>query len=300
MKNVMEIFKTYSVYLGIFFLAASIVSCSSDDDGIQPEPDPTGSITAVDQTISGNMIAVQSVTVGQDSWLVATHSENGTTFITDAVSLDEGMTSDIELQLNENANLTEGEEGNEISLRLYDENPETGTTGVAFETETITVFMEDETATAFNEFDTNADGMLDRDEVAGTYVNNFTAWDADDDGFLSEEEFYTTTFANTDADDDDFISEDEWNAGATGMFGNYVGDDDFATWDADEDGSLDANEWNTGFADTEMFTTYDADATGTITETEWNEGLYGDWDMDDDDMINLDEYRAYSPYTSRW
>lgn len=311
----MEIFKTYSVYLGIMFLSVGLVSCDSDDDALEPDPEPTGSITATDQTITGNTIMVQSVTVGQTSWLVAVRAgdENTDNFITDPVRVDEGMNSDVQLTLNDDVNLDTGETGTQISLKLYEDNPNQGTQGEwdpfdepifddndVLAIETITVFMEDETTTAFNQFDANADGMLDPEEVSGTYVNNFSAWDADGDGFLDEEEFSTTTFGNTDADDDDLVSEEEWDIGTTGMFGNYVDEEDFDAWDVDGDGFLEYDEWNTGFADTEWFTTYDADATGTITETEWDEGLFGDWDTDDDDMVNLDEYRAYSPYTERW
>lgn len=315
MKNVKEIFKSYSVYLGIMFLSVSLVGCSSDDDALEPDPDPTGSITATDQTLTGNTIMVQSVTVGQTSWLVAVHAgdENTDDFITDPERMNEGMNSDIELTLNEDANLSTGETGNEISLKLYEDNPNEGTQGEwdpfdepifddndVLAIETITVFVEDDATAAFNEFDTNADGTLDRDEVAGTYVNDFATWDADGDGSLNEDEFFNTTFGNTDVDDDEFINEDEWNAGYTGMYGNYAGDTDFATWDADADGNLDYDEWNTGFAESPWFTTYDADSDATITEDEWNEGLYTDWDADNDDTINLEEYGAYSPYTTAW
>lgn len=311
----MEILKTYSVYLGIFFLSVSLVSCDSDDDALEPDPEPTGNITATDQMIRGNTILVQSVTVGQTSWLVAVRAgdEDTDNFITDPVRVNEGMTSDVELTLHENVDLDTGETGTQISLKLYEDNPNQGTQGEwdpfdepifddndVLAIERITVFTEDDATTAFNDFDMNADGVLDRDEVAGTYVNNFSTWDADGDGLLDETEFLNTTFANTDADDDDLIGEDEWDAGVTGMYGNYVNDTDFNTWDADGDEFLDADEWNTGVADTEWFTTYDADASGNITEDEWNEGLFGDWDLDDDDMVDLDEYRAYSPYTAGW
>lgn len=297
------------MYVVFSFLAVGISSCSSDDDA-DDIMEPTGSIIVQDnQTISQNTIIVQNVTVAQDSWVVAVMGgdENTNNFISEPVMVEAGTTSNVELTINDDVDLTAGEAGNEISIKLYAENPDGGTPGEwddsdepimdgdTLATETITVFVE-----GFSDFDENADGMLDENEFPNSYQNNFTEWDADEDGSLSEEEFSNTTFGNTDADDDDAISEDEWNMGWTGMFGNYTGEDDFATFDTDANGSLSSDEWMTGFGETEWFTTYDADVNSSISETEWDTGLMGDWDVDGDGSINEDEFNIYSPYTSTW
>ncbi|MDT0643640.1 EF-hand domain-containing protein [Zunongwangia sp. F363] len=313
MKAMMNV-ETYTKYFLILFLSLGIVSCDDDDDVIDDDEDYTGSITAMDQTISqtDNTIMVQSVTVGQNSWLVAVNSgdENTDNFIVDPVMIEEGTESDIMLTFNEDANLMEGD--NEIVLKLYaesddgilgewdiDDEPITDTSGL-LASETITVTMEAMETSAFNDYDTNGDGYLDADEVAGTYQNDFSNWDTDADGSLSDEEFSNTTFGNTDANGDDMIDEDEWNAGNTSMYGNYSGDNTFADYDTDANGTIDSDEWSTGYADSNWYGTYDADTSGSVTEDEWNTGLYNDWDTDADGMINEDEYNNYSGYTGSW
>lgn len=288
------------MYLGMLFLVFSLSSCGNDDDGtIDPPEDFTGTITASDQTISGNMIMVQSVTVGQDSWLAAVRSgeEDSDNFIAGPEMIEEGTESDISLMLEEGVTL---EDDSEIVLKLYADD-EDGVWDIDDEpitlaTQTITVTM----GSNFSSFDENDDNMLDENEVPNTYQNNFDAWDEDDDGFLSDEEFFNTTFGNTDADDDEAISQDEWNAGYAGMYGNYVEEGDYSTWDADADGMLNNDEWNQGFAETDLYTTYDADASNTVSDTEWDEGLFNDWDADDDTYVNEDEYNRYVDYVSAW
>ncbi len=308
MKNVLMNFKEYSVYFGILFMTLGLTSCSDDDDGdIDPVVITTGSITAEDQTLTSDAILVQSVMVGQDSWLVAVHSDEEDTenFIAGPMWIEEGTETDIMLELNDDAGLETGEDGNEISLQLYsddgtasewdDEDALITDDNNASITETITVY----TSGIFSDYDTDGDGFIDEDEFPNTYTNDLTTWDADGDGSLSSEEFYNTTFMNTDADDDDLIDEDEWNAGYAGMYGNYA-DDDFATYDADADGYLDNDEWNTVYVDSDWYETYDADNDAMVTEDEWNTGLYTGWDTDMDGMINETEYYTYSPYTYYW
>lgn len=300
----------YWKYIMVFVLAIGVAGCNGDDDvDVIPEPEePTGSITASDQDVIQNTIIVESVTVGQDSWLVAVNSEDEDTeeFITEPVWIEEGTATDVELVINDDADLEMDDDGDEISLQLYSDHGTLGQwddedeiitdeTG-ASETETIIIYFEDP---EFADFDTNADGFIDEDEFPNTFENDFATWDADADGSLSSEEFYATTFANTDADDDDLIDEGEWDMGYAAMYGNYL-DDDFATYDTDADGYVNLAEWNTVYADSEWYEIYDADDDDLVTEDEWNQGLYADWDTDDDNLINEAEYNVYSPYTITW
>lgn len=308
MKNVKDL-KKLMLYAGVLFLALGMFSCSDDDDG-DVVIEPTGMIVVDDeQTLTNNAITVNSVTVSQDSWLaaVAVGNENTNTFIAQPVSVEEGTNTNVQLTFDENV-ITDNEVGQQVVLKLYADNQSSGTQGEwdssdqpikdnnVLVTETITVFAEDPT---FADFDTNSDGTLDMDEVPATYENNFAEWDVDDSGSLSSEEFYNTVFGNTDADDDDFISEEEWNIGYTGLFGNWS-TDDFATFDADDDDLLSSDEWNDIFVDSDWFGTYDADADTFVTEAEWDTGLFGDWDTDDDDLISETEYDLYSPYVLTW
>lgn len=311
MKNVRNL-KKLMLYVGALFLVFGFNSCSDDDDGT-PIVQATGMIQVDDQqTLSGNTLTVQNVTVGQDSWLAAVSvgDENTNNFIAQPVSVQEGTNSNVQLTFDENA-ITDDGSGQQVVLKLYADNQTSGTQGQwdasdepikdnnVLVTETITVFAESSGTAAFADFDTNADGSLDVNEVPATYQNNFTEWDADGDGSLSSAEFYNTTFFNTDADNDDAVSEEEWNTGFAGMFGNWS-NDDFATFDADADGMLSSDEWNQVFAESQWFETYDADADTFVTEDEWDAGLFGDWDTNDDNIIDENEFNIYSPYVATW
>ncbi|MDT0645736.1 hypothetical protein RM545_03455 [Zunongwangia sp. F260] len=313
MKSMMN-FEKYSKYFFALVLMVGLASCDEDDDVIEPIPDPTGSIIANDQTLTNNMIMVQSVTVGQDSWLVALHADEEDTnnFITDPEMIegDDITTSDIMLVLNEDANLMMGE--NEIVLKLYaddedgilgewdiDDDPITDDTG-ALATEMITVTMEDTETSAFADFDTNADGNIDEDEFDAFYDYDYTAWDIDEDGVLDEDEFYTVNFANADTDDDDVLSEDEWNTGYTTMYGTYYDDEDFSVYDTDEDGFLSDEEWNASLVDSPWFDEYDANTDTYVDVNEYRTGLYNTWDTDFDGYLNESEYNVYSPYYYSW
>ena len=313
MKNVVNKIKSYPVYLGIFFLAFSLVACSDDDDGVA-EIDPVGVFEVGEEFVmTGNSITLENINVEQESWLAAVEpgNENTNTFIADPVMLDEGDNMNVELTFDEGAISDDGT-GQQVVLKLYADNPTQGTPGEwdpmdepitgmnnVLLTETITVFAEDDNTAAFADFDTNNDGTLDSTEVTGIYANNFDEWDTDDDGELSRAEFDTTTFSLTDMDDDDGIDEDEWNEGFASFFGNW-NENDFATFDEDSNDMLDTDEWNTAFADSEWFDTFDADDNETVAEDEWDAGLFSDWDTDDDDAIDEDEFNIFSDFSMNW
>lgn len=306
MKNVMIDFKPWALYLGMFLLVFTAAGCSDDDDAvITPVPTGTFALTADDYTVSDNTITLESITVGQTTWLTAVHASGAGTsdFIADPVRLQEGTNTNVQLVFNDNE-ITDAEEGHEIILRLYADN---GTTSGSWDasdqalsaTETIIVLAEAEDTQAFADFDTDGNGTLDADEVRATYQNDFTTWDADEDGGLNSEEFYNTTFTNTDADKDGVISEEEWDSGFGGMFGAWS-DDDFATFDTNSDGSLSSDEWNAVFSESDWFITYDADEDTVITEDEWDAGLFGDWDLNANDLIEENEFDFYRPYVLTW
>lgn len=301
MKNGKNL-KKFMLYAGMLLMLVAFNSCSDDDDGtITPLPTGTFNLASDEYTLMDNTIVLESITVGQTSWLTAVNvgSEATNNFIADPVKLQQGENTDVELVFDEGAISDDGE-GQQIVLRLYDD---TGSTAGSWdssdraiaETETITVF---EASESFADFDIDENGTLDADEILATYQNNFEEWDADGDG-LDSEEFYNTTFANTDADDDDSISAEEWDAGFAAMFGGWI-DDDFDTFDDNADDVLSLDEWNIAFADSEWFDTYDENADTLVSEDEWDAGLFADWDTTDDDLIDEDEFNVYSPYVMTW
>ena len=308
MKILKHLKKLLLFYAGISLLMILVISCSDDDN---ENSRPTGSIH-VDpyHQLSDNNLVVQKVTVGQDSWLVAVNLENGDTdhFIAQPVKVQAGTTSNVKLIFDDDV-VTNDPVGQQILLKLYADNQNSGTTGEwdasdepiknsrdVLVTKIITVFVYN----PFAHYDTNDNGSLDVQEVSETYPDNFTDfWDTDGDGFLSKEEFYSTTLKNTDIDMDEHVSEDEWSDGYTSMYSNWA-EDSFSMFDESQNAFLNVDEWNQIFSESQWFETYDADNDTNVTEEEWDTGVFGDWDTDDDGQIDEDEFYKYWPHAQKW
>lgn len=132
MKSSVNNVTKYFLYLIFAFAAISFTSCSNDDDGIDTtEPNPTGSITASDQTLAGNTLIIDNVTVGQDSWLVVRNEGEGNSanFAAEPMFLEKGTYEDLEIELNNTANLTGDVEGDNFDITLYADSQVSGTQG---------------------------------------------------------------------------------------------------------------------------------------------------------------------------
>ncbi|HSI70935.1 MAG TPA: hypothetical protein VK941_11925 [Gillisia sp.] len=140
MRTLSNNYTKYLMYFVFSIFAVGFTSCSNDDDIddviIDPDPDPSGSITVNDQTISGNTLIVQSVTVGQDSWLVVRNAgaETEAGIVSQAVRVTEGTHSNVELPLLNTATLTGEEAGDDLVVMLH---VDAGTSGT-FEYDTAT------------------------------------------------------------------------------------------------------------------------------------------------------------------
>lgn len=297
------------MYFILALFAVGLTGCNGDDDVdniIDPE-DPTGTIVAVDQDLMDDTIVVQSVSVDQDSWLVAVKASAVNTVISDTVMVEEGVKTNVILTIDD-SELTGGAAGTEIMLKLFADNPDAGTQGEldsadkevenedgTSASETITVF----TSPEFSDFDTNEDGVLDNTEVTGIYENNFDEWDTDDDGELSFNEFNTTTFSLVDMDNSGGIDVEEWDEGLISFFGNW-NEDTFETLDIDGNDSLSTDEWREAFVNTGWFDTYDTNDNDTLDEDEWDAGLFDDWDADGNNEIDEDEFDIFSGFAMKW
>ncbi|MDT0686193.1 DUF7282 domain-containing protein [Autumnicola psychrophila] len=130
MKSMIN-FEKYSRYFFALVLSAGLASCSDDDDaGVDPEPmpDPTGSITASDQTLSGNTLILEDATVGQDSWIVVTNTDDQS-MAADPYLIEDDEDGEVRIQLNQDANLTGNVDGDDFDVSLYSDNPNQGTMG---------------------------------------------------------------------------------------------------------------------------------------------------------------------------
>lgn len=129
MKSSVNNLSKYFMYFVFTLSALSLTSCSSDDDGdVITEPDPTGTLTVADQTLSGNMLILEDVTVGQDSWVIVRNS-NDQQMAADPVLVRDNEDGEVRIQLNENANLTGDTDGDDFDVSLFADNPNQGTMG---------------------------------------------------------------------------------------------------------------------------------------------------------------------------
>jgi len=138
MKNLMNTFKKFSIYMGISALALGFNSCSDDDDGIIEDPETDASIVANAQFVSDNTIEVSSVEVNSDSWIVVRKVNEDGSFserIADPEFIEEGSHSNIVIELNNSAATdVELEDGDELVVLLHEDDGDgvfefEGTTG---------------------------------------------------------------------------------------------------------------------------------------------------------------------------
>ena len=316
MKKITDL-KKFLRYAGIFLLVTAFSSCSDDDNEfIQELPTATGDIQIFShQTLSGNILTVPSVTVGQDSWLVAVPDEKGSSddFIAQPVFVEKGTSLNVPLTINGSI-VNYNKHDAQVVLKLYAENHMGGIRGEwdvsdkpiktannALVMRSIIISVDLTNYNPFRHtFDLNGDRALDPQEVSKTYPNNFDGiWDIDRNGYLDLKEFYNTTFLNTDSNWDNMISVAEWTEGRLRMFGDWA-EKDFSGFDENKDGRLSRNEWHEIFKDSGFFESYDADANSSVTQTELNQGFFVVWDLNDDNKVDEAEFNAYRPYVMNW
>lgn len=198
MKNVLKNFKEYSLYFGIFFMTLGLTSCSDDDDGTidPPEPEPTGTITASDQTLSGNTLIIEDVTVGQDSWVVVRNTDNQE-MVSDPVFVEGNSTEeDMRIQLNDQANLTGDADGDDFDVVLYADHTTQGTRGTFDEDvdQPITGSSRTVTTTAPSIFVDDDQMVTEEGDVTFSSVNTGATggyiglYGANEDGTINEDQ----------------------------------------------------------------------------------------------------------------
>lgn len=73
-----------------------------------------------------------------------------------------------------------------------------------------------------------------------------------------------------------------------------AGTDYFEEWDADDDTSLTMDEFNQGVDEMGTYDAWDTDGDGVLSRDEYNVGMYESFDSNDDDVIDEEEFSAYS------
>src|SRR5690606_2620697 len=122
-------FSQYFLYFGLSLFTLGFAGCSDDDD-LEDVIDEraTGSITVQNQTLSGNTLILEDVTVGQDSWIIVRNSSNQE-MAADPFLIRDNEDGEVRIPLNDNANLTGNVDGDDFNVSLYADNQNQGTRG---------------------------------------------------------------------------------------------------------------------------------------------------------------------------
>lgn len=296
----------------LYILVVGFTGCSDDDEN----ENPLGTIqVAAEQIISENTLIIPVVSVGQDSWLTAVQvgDENTNDFIAQPVLVKKGTTADVKLIIDESI-FPLPVEGHQIVLKLYADNLNGGTPGQwdpsdepiknnnVMVTKTITVFAAGPDAYTFAWYDTNDDGVLDKEEALesynfGNYFHNY--WDTNQDDFLNKDEFYHTFFTNADNEYSNSLSQEEWNTNYPKLLNHWT-DTNFSSADINKDNVLSKEEWLTIFEESGWFESYDSNDNSLVSLEEWHNGLFKEWDINLTNFIEQEEFEGYFPVVVSW
>jgi len=123
MRNLNEVAGRYLRYFVFALIAIGFTGCSDDDDNGVVIPQPTGTINAEDQTLSGNVVEVTSVTVSTNSWLVIKKVNDDGSFtdmIAEPLLIQAGTRNDFDIELdNTDAADVDLEDGDTLVLMLH-------------------------------------------------------------------------------------------------------------------------------------------------------------------------------------
>ncbi len=146
----------------------------------------------------------------------------------------------------------------------------------------------------FNDFDNDGDNLVEKQEFMDTFTSNYAEdWDNTDNTNLDDEDFYTATYSVVDIDEDDLIDEDEWNWGYNYYYGDYLGDD-FDLYDYDD--YISYEEYYDAFDYTDYYATWDVDRDTYLSESELAEGVFESWDVNDNGVIDKNEFNSFDAY----
>lgn len=151
-------------------------------------------------------------------------------------------------------------------------------------------------------------GDIDREGFDIGYYAIYSQWDLNDDGEISEPEFYKVVFKRLDTNNDNYLSQNEWRLCEKYLF-TSGGDNEkkesnniiqkkkqkvknlkFQNLDADNDKKLGLNEVEAGLREIEYFQTFDSNDNNTLNRNELNSQVYEYMDLDNNGIIEKREF----------
>lgn len=137
---------------------------------------------------------------------------------------------------------------------------------------------------------TNGDGSTTTTTTSTRY---YYANDVNDNGILDSQEFPKYVYHRWDADSDGFLSDEEWNVSTVRWYGpsnTYY--KTYTTWDKNGDGRLDPSEFDVVVTETKLYNSWDVNADSTIESDEYAAATFRLYDLNNDGQLNMQEWKS--------
>lgn len=145
-------------------------------------------------------------------------------------------------------------------------------------------------------FDTDNNGVVDYKEFQEVFRKNFSDWDGNEDGILTESEFYNSSFDLIDTNADGMLNVDEWDKGFSFVFGDFLGTPHNGQFDLNGDREISKKEFFTSIKFSDFFRFYDENEDGNVDLNEFITGIFAHWNEDQNQYIEQIEYEKFGPY----
>ena len=141
-------------------------------------------------------------------------------------------------------------------------------------------------AQGIEDWDLNGDEALDEAEFTQGVRDSgvFDDWDADGDEAIGYSELSSGLYAAWDADDDGELSVDEWDNVVDLWFGEFDVNLSVENWDPDDDGVISETEFAEALEGTDLLARF-AGEDEVLGEDEFASGLFDIADTDEDDRV---------------
>jgi len=148
----------------------------------------------------------------------------------------------------------------------------------------------------FGDWDKDSNDLISRSEFVEVFTMNYVDdWNVIDDDHLDDEDFYRVTYSIWDVDNDEMLSEEEWQYGYDYYYGDYILDD-YVAIDTDGDGFIEYQEYYDVLYPTEYYMVWDVDEDTYLSELELARLVFNNWDINDNNFLELDEYQNFDSY----
>ncbi len=153
-------------------------------------------------------------------------------------------------------------------------------------------------ADLFSEWDTDGSGEISESEFQENFsAEHYSAWDANNDENLTEEEYYQATFMILDENQDQQLSSAESDWGYEHLYGDYV-DYDVDVQEGQDSTTVNLNydQYRESVRDTRFYSDTDTNADSNLTREELASSIFASLDWDNNGSLSSTEFEQFNRY----